>query len=68
MLPDSNPMIAVVTKSGGAEIVVLHASSPMIAVVTKSGGVEIVVLDDSNPMLAVAANFNSTHQLSSPRL
>ena len=45
-------MLAVVTKSGRTDIVVLPESSPMIAVVTKSGGAEIVVLSDSSPMLA----------------
>ena len=68
MLPDSSPMIAVITKSGSAEIVVLHDSSPMIAVVTKSGGAEIVVLPDSSPMSTVVANFNLPPQLSSSRL
>ena len=68
MVPDSSPMIAVVTKSGGAEILVLHDSSLMIAVITKSGSAEIVVLSDSSPILVVVANFNLIYQLKSPRL
>ena len=35
MLHDSSPMIAVVTRSGGAEIVMLQDSSLMLAVITK---------------------------------